>query len=279
VIDRLAEFFQDICTPVAQPPFSQRTLKFASLSRMAFVIIHSHARMLVMSSITTVFPSGTVQHWCLSPIFGPFFDIEFLSKCTAANVSAGFQTVCCNGDIIDLTGQAFHGRGSLSPLDVGNMRCCGLPGTYGWRNDPNPAGNALRQFTTCSSGFPTPIFILAATNTRNVAPYEITYTNLPTKLFSVSDMTVTGTPNCLWLYTASDVIMATVTVPYMQNVALSTSAVNSTTNHITSSPTSLSQANTFTTSTKSSSPRMRNGGRRLIPGLLVTCMSLLWQLY
>jgi len=243
-----------------------------------------------MSSITTVFPSGAVQPWCLSPIFG--FSLAPISYCAAANASAEFQTVCCNGDIIDTTGK--FQQGAIAPLDVENLLCCVLSGTQDWGND---SGNAFDP-TTCNSGSPTPIASLAATNTRNVAPYEIIYTNIPTNLFSSIEITATGTPYCLWLYTASGVVMATVTVPAVQDVASPTSTMNSMASAITTIPTSTSQATTTspastsqaittsptstfqastsaTSSTKSSSSQTPLWKSGLILGLLVSCMSLI----
>jgi hypothetical protein len=63
-------------------------------------------------------------------------------------VSAKFQTVCCNGDIIDTTGQPFQPRpGPLAPLDLENILCCVLSGTHNWDYD---WGNSNGS-TTCSS--------------------------------------------------------------------------------------------------------------------------------
>lgn len=224
--------------------------------------------MLVMSSITTVFPSGAVQPWCLAPIFG--FSLAPISICAAANVSAEFQTVCCDGDIIDTTGQAFQ-PGPQRPLDVDNLVCCVLSGTLDWRNDPVTIGS-----TTCASGSPTPIASLAATNTQNATPYEIDYTNVPTSLLSSTEITVSATPNCLWLYTASGVVMTTVTVPAVHDVTSPTSTMNSMASTITTRPTSTSQASISVTSlTKSSSSQTPLWKSGFILGVLVSCMSLI----
>lgn len=238
---------------------------------------------MALSSVTTVFPTGVVQHWCLAPIYG-FNVTHDIADCAAQNISSNFQTVCCNGDIIDTTGQAFLSGIPLKPLNLSNIICCQLSGP---QDENQNAGTFVSvQPSTCKSGTPTPIVNLAATNTENAAPYYIDFTDLPTGFGWSSEIVATATPNCLWLNTVSGASLATLTVPAAAQETDSAplrASPQSRSSSITTGPTSASssqpRSHLFpTTTTKPSAASISLPGsfweRRLVLILLVICVFL-----
>lgn len=168
------------------------------------------------SSVTTVVPSGTIKNWCLAPQVS--FDAEpyECANKTLGQKDSDYQTICCDGDIIDLTQdwwQPYRPK-SAGPLyfEMDNLRCCRLQGAQ--QGGIQPIDNNYRH---CSAGSPTPLASLAATNNKNAAPFLVTYTSASYGDHTTGDFIPAQVPTCIWMNTntalSDGVGVKTVTVP------------------------------------------------------------------
>lgn len=166
-----------------------------------------------MSSITTAVPSGTGYDWCIKQLYANFGSTE-IAQC--ANSSRGttesdFETICCDGMIIDQTQNLYSWEPRNGPtyVDLANLVCCQIEGPQMGGLQPIAPDNGL----TCTTGTPTPLASMAATNTANAQIYPLTFTSASGVSPNIGDMLWTGTPYCLWADTAHGVAMMEVTVP------------------------------------------------------------------
>lgn len=168
------------------------------------------------SSITTAVPSGIIKNWCLADLSdfgsGPY---ECANE-TVGQKPADFQTICCDGDIIDTAENLWqpYRPKSAGPfyLNIDDLVCCRLVGAQqGGLQAIDP------DQTHCTAGSPTPLASLAATNTENAADYLVTYTSASFGESTTGDFIPTATPRCLWMNTntaqSAGVGVKTVTVP------------------------------------------------------------------
>lgn len=166
-----------------------------------------------MSSITTAVPIGTGYEWCIKQLYANFDSTE-IAEC--ANSSRGttesdFETICCDGMIIDQTQNLYsweprHGK---TYVDLANLVCCHIDGPQQGGLQPILSNNGQ----TCTTGTPTPLASMAATNTANAQIYPLTFTSASGVSPNIGDMLWTATPYCLWADTAHGVAMMEVTVP------------------------------------------------------------------
>ena len=174
-----------------------------------------------MSSIVTAVPSGPIQEWCIqTPWFGGFnVTPQQCANATRGTTESDFETICCDGSIVDIRKSLFGAGGG--PFDLADLVCCRINGPQTGGLLPLPSGPA----TQCSAGTPVPLASLAATNTRNAQGYLVTYTSASFGSGTTGDFVPTQTPYCLWAYTASGVAMTNVTVPAAQITTLSSSSL------------------------------------------------------
>ncbi|KAF2676973.1 hypothetical protein K458DRAFT_166733 [Lentithecium fluviatile CBS 122367] len=175
-----------------------------------------------MSSITTAVPSGAIVNgpdWCIQGLVDIFasdeppFTYNECSNSTRGTGKSSFETICCDGNIIDTSANLWTtGNFSSYELDLENLVCCRAGGQL----LPGGIQPIDSDYTHCSaSEVATPLASLAATNTDNAALYLVTYESASQGVgTSLGDWTTTGTPTCLWVETASGAVSLTeITVP------------------------------------------------------------------
>lgn len=201
-----------------------------------------------MSSIVTAVPSGVVQDWCIqSPWFGN--QIQQCANATRGTQESDYQTICCDGSIIDSSRDLYTG-GPGGSINIDDLVCCRIQGPQAGGLGPPPMGPQ----TMCASGTPVPLTSLAATNTLNAQDYLVTYTSASFGGPTPEDYIPTETPYCLWANTKSGVAMATVTVPAARITTLSSSSYNIVTlNQTPASSETLSPSETTSAATQSTS--------------------------
>ncbi|KAL1871487.1 hypothetical protein Plec18167_007047 [Paecilomyces lecythidis] len=152
------------------------------------------------SSVTTAVPSGIIKNWCIADL-GDFNNKpQQCANETLGQKPSDFQTICCDGDIIDTTQNLWQpyrpkSEGPLY-LNIDNLVCCRLVGAQqGGIQAIDP------DQTHCTAGSPTPLASLAATNTENAADYLVTYTSASFGESTTGDFIPTETPRCLWMNT------------------------------------------------------------------------------
>jgi hypothetical protein len=174
-----------------------------------------------MSSITTAVPSGIITNgpdWCIQGLVDPFGNDEppyTYNECfnsTRGTEKSSFETFCCDGNIIDTSSNIWSPVArnfTTYELDLENLVCCRTGGQL----LPGGIQPIDTDYTKCSaSEVPTPLASLAATNTDNAALFLATYASASGP--DLEDWTVTQTPTCLWVETASGVVsMTEITVP------------------------------------------------------------------
>ncbi|KAL6703447.1 hypothetical protein ACN47E_009621 [Coniothyrium glycines] len=192
-----------------------------------------------MSSITTAIPSGpantpglgpnyTGNKWCIQGLVDIFesdtppYTYNECANSTLSEQKSDFQTLCCDGTIIDTTYNLW-GRRNISDyqLDMANLVCCRAGGQR-IRGGLSPIDT---DATHCSaSSVSAPLASLAATNTANAALYTVIYESASEDAHGeVGDWMRTETPTCLWVQTAgaqTNVPLVTVTVPAAQITTL-----------------------------------------------------------
>jgi hypothetical protein len=176
-----------------------------------------------MSSITTVVPSGIIKSWCLAEQLTLENNVFPCANSTLGQTPSDFETICCDGDIIDTTQNLFNRPASDGPLyvNIDNLVCCRLTGPQ-----QGGIGPIDPDQTHCTAGSPTPLASLAATNVDNAADFPVTYTSASYGVTYTSGTfgeTTTGdfipiqTPWCVWMNTntsqSDGVAVQTVTVP------------------------------------------------------------------
>jgi hypothetical protein len=172
-----------------------------------------------MSSVVTAIPSGPVHDWCIK---GPWWGDYKATRSECANATLGtfpsdYETICCNGDIVDTTKKLRFG----DAIDLADLVCCQLHGPQQGGIGPIISGPP----TQCTSGSPVPLASLAATNTLNVQNYPVTYTSASVGSSTTGDFIPTEIPYCLWANTASGAVsLVNVTVPAAQITTLSSSS-------------------------------------------------------
>ena len=153
-----------------------------------------------MSSVSTIVPTGALQSWCMTS-FDPDETNPFWDACgrETKNATADFQTICCDGEIIDTELNIWAGlqRESNEPLylQMEDMVCCRQAGR-------NPGGllPLNTDYTQCASGEPTPLASMAATNTENAQNFAVTYISASA---GTADWTTRSSPSCIWINTKS----------------------------------------------------------------------------
>jgi hypothetical protein len=190
-----------------------------------------------MSSITTAIPTGALPlgtPWCMSPLLNPLvmqkphpFSECANSSAIPPTVPSDFQTICCDGVIIDTTfdiwGEALawvdnirmnataNWASTNHRLNLDNLVCCREAGATQVRN------GRLLVPTKCDAELrATPLASLAATNTNNAELYIATYyegrLDMPTNKSQL--YLQVQTPTCLFVPTAHEgVTMTEVQVP------------------------------------------------------------------
>ncbi|KAK4449729.1 hypothetical protein QBC34DRAFT_403900 [Podospora aff. communis PSN243] len=227
-----------------------------------------------MASITTSIPTGIISSgpaWCIMDIFGwgpdhpPYKYKECANATDAENPTQpqDFLTICCDGKIIDTSQDMYkaHLRNNghfLYPLELDNLVCCreaGVRQMGGIGPFPNP--------TRCDAVLtPTPLVSLAATNTKNAAPYLATYESgkWDNEISDNVDWIRTETPQCLWVQTTHpEVTLVEVQVPAAEITTLPiavTDAWGDTVGYIDADG-NTSLLTTSTTSARSSPTRAR----------------------
>jgi hypothetical protein len=174
---------------------------------------------VAMSSVTTAVPSGVISNgpdWCIQSLFDIFGADEepytynecFNSTRKPQQNKASFETICCDGRIIDKENNLWStARRNMTtyPLDLENLVCCRAGGQL----LPGGIMPIDNDYTECSaSEVPTPLASLVATNTGIAALYLATYESASG---GTADWTRTETPTCLWVETTS-VPLTTITV-------------------------------------------------------------------
>jgi len=171
---------------------------------------------IVMSSITTAVPSGVISNgpdWCIQGLVDIFesdvppYTYNECFNSTRGTKKSSFETFCCDGRIIDEENNLWSAQNFTSyELDLENLVCCRAGGQL----LPGGIMPIDSDYTHCSaSEVPTPLASLAATNTDNAALYLATYESASQDGTSLGDWTVTETPTCLWVETASDAVSLT----------------------------------------------------------------------
>ncbi|KAI2603428.1 uncharacterized protein GGS25DRAFT_526461 [Hypoxylon fragiforme] len=194
-----------------------------------------------MSSITTSLPAGDIPQWCIIPalrrssLFGLRCPQAYQPDAPTTTIAAAdFQSICCNGVIVDTSLDLYTNSSSLptqpgwslspdAPVRLADLICCGVSGTQSVALDFTPTPR-----TACAAGAQgTPLASLAATNASRALPYSVTYAPAPPSSSSDPSATVTndlwgwptptygasGTPVCFLANTAaSGVSLAEVTV-------------------------------------------------------------------
>jgi hypothetical protein len=182
-----------------------------------------------MSSITTAIPTGVISNgpnWCIQDlvdVFGssePPYNYNECANATSGTKKADFQTLCCDGGIIDTSQNLWGARNyTLYELDLENLVCC----REGGQLLPGGLMPLDTDYTHCGPSMnPVPLASLAATNTDNAAPYLVTYESARgDSTGGVGDWTRTEKPTCLWIETADKAVtMVDVTVPAAQITTL-----------------------------------------------------------
>lgn len=179
------------------------------------------------SSITTAVPSGLITtDWCIQD------SVELDGSpryCRDSRENpSDFGTICCDGEIVDTTSDVYRYGNANNTIDLGSLVCCRVEG-------PQQQGG-LQPIATnraqCTQGSPTPLASLAATNIRNAAPWEKTFTSASQSIGPsttiIGDHVILETPRCLWVYTKTGVELRSVTVPAADITTYSGSSTNAT---------------------------------------------------
>ena len=166
-------------------------------------------------SVTTAVPSGLMKEWCITSFTSDKNDPFGWDLC--ANTTKGhesdFQTICCDGDLIDInydfwTPQPGTGNSTKLYIDFDDLVCCHVDGLQ-----PGGLQPINTVYTACSVGKPTPLASLAATNTDNAQDFLVTYKSASYGSGTVADWTTTDSATCLWVNTKSVDGMSQVTLP------------------------------------------------------------------
>lgn len=164
----------------------------------------------VMSSITTAVPSGLIAtSWCLQELLDHDNNLSKCANSSLGQTTADFETICCDGDIVDTTQDLYNlsGPRKETSIDLDNLVCCGVHGPQA-----GGFGPPINLATACTEGRATPLVRLAATNTGNAALYAATFTSASFGMTVTGDYIPTETPTCLWAYTKTGVKMRNITV-------------------------------------------------------------------
>ncbi|OTA53838.1 hypothetical protein K449DRAFT_389591 [Hypoxylon sp. EC38] len=209
-----------------------------------------------MSSITTSIPTSPISEWRLvwqSPrraLFGGCPAPHRDGTNTVSPSSSSFQSICCNGVIVDTAFDLYNSsltpgllpssitddenNNTIIPINLSDLICCGVTGvqTAALNLTPSP-------HTACAPGTAsTPLASLAATNASSAAVYPVTYASQSTTDNPSATVTndlwgwatptygASGTPVCLWVNTQSGVSMAEVTVPATYVAPITTSSAD-----------------------------------------------------
>ncbi|EPS42420.1 hypothetical protein H072_3638 [Dactylellina haptotyla CBS 200.50] len=181
------------------------------------------------SSVTTAVPSGPILNWCIANQVQ--YGASDFYKCaneTIGQKPADFQSICCDGDIIDIKVDFWQPNRPKSAgplyLNIDDMVCC----RYGKEEGGLHAINPTR--TICTAGTPTPLASLAATNVNNAQAYLVTYESASQDGTSLGDWTLMTTPQCMWMNTntkdTQGVGVKTVVVPAADITTLSPAATS-----------------------------------------------------
>ncbi|KAK4979206.1 hypothetical protein LTR42_001709 [Elasticomyces elasticus] len=172
-----------------------------------------------MSLITTAVPSGLITgDWCIQDSIGWHNEPNTCANSTLGQTNADFETICCNGDIINVARNLYswpRPKNESKAIDLADMVCCGVHGPQ-----VGGIGPIVNLATACTMGDPTPLASLAATNTDNAPLYAVTYTSASYGSTTTGDFVPTTAPRCLWMYTKTGVTLRNITVPAAQITSL-----------------------------------------------------------
>lgn len=173
-----------------------------------------------MSSIATAVPSGVIEEWCIRSLYDFSDELNTCANSSRGTTESDFQTICCDGWIIDSAFDLYKyepNRTDPVYVDIDDLVCCRVQGAQQGGLQPIIQGNGL----TCTTGTPTPLASMAATNIGNAQNYLATYTSASFGASDeVGDYIPTATPYCLWADTARGIAMQSITVPEAKISAL-----------------------------------------------------------
>ena len=159
------------------------------------------------ATVEIAVPVGTINEWCIYALSGFHGETHTCANETRGTNEDDFQTICCDGFIIDSTQDLYKynptADRSETHVDLANLVCCAAHGSQQGGIQPIIQGNGM----TCTTGSPTPLSNLAATDTNNAANYLATYTGAQggsqsgTYNPTLEDFIPTETPYCLWMDT------------------------------------------------------------------------------
>jgi hypothetical protein len=208
-----------------------------------------------MSSITTAVPSGIVKDWCLATQADFEHTVYQCANSTLGQTASDFETICCDGTIIDTTQDLiqYNRQNSSAPvyIEIDNLVCCRL-------TSPQPSGIApiVSGKARCASGHPTPLASLAATNTNNAALFPVTHTGKSFGPSTTGDYIPTHTPTCVWMNTntalPNGAAVKVVTVPAAERPIIT--AITTNADSFSDSPSQTGEKNRVS-SVQTSSPK------------------------
>ncbi|KAK4498580.1 hypothetical protein PRZ48_011238 [Zasmidium cellare] len=162
-----------------------------------------------MSFITTAIPSGTGYDWCINQLYAEYGSTEIFqcANSTRGTNDSDFETICCDGPIIDQSQNLYSFEKKEGPtyVDIANLVCCQIEGPQAGGLMPIFSNDGL----TCSTGTPTPLASMAATNVNNAQIYPLTFTSASGTV-TVPAAKITTLPNG-WPDSNSPLISATPT--------------------------------------------------------------------
>jgi hypothetical protein len=186
-----------------------------------------------MSSVVTAVPSGLVQDWCIQqPWLMSLDDRQQCANSTRGTVESDFETICCDGQIVD----ARDGSPGGGPIDLADLVCCRVQGPQTGGILPLPT-NAQ---TECGTG--------------NAQGFLVTYTSASYGTSTTGDFVPTHTPYCLWMNTKSGMeAMMSVTVQAAVVTTLSSSSEGEMPTAYDGASTTIIQGGSSSTTAQSSS--------------------------
>ncbi|KAJ3495879.1 hypothetical protein NLG97_g3068 [Lecanicillium saksenae] len=167
-----------------------------------------------MAMVTTKVPTGFLARWCLADSWD--FTSERYECARENQTQSDYWTVCCDGDIVNVKTNIWR----IPNMTMEDLVCCRHIGSLEGGIHPLPTGPPW----TCDLGaVGTPLASLAATNTDNAGAFVATYASANYEFGPTpTDLLLTETPQCLWVYTKESATMTEVTVDAASIVRLST---------------------------------------------------------
>jgi hypothetical protein len=197
--------------------FTAFLILYPSFNLSCYYLIWPFKLPIIMASITTAVPVAPIAEYCIKKY-------EFVSptkhthcgKAKDGSLDDNYQTICCDGTIINAKRDLFGG----GPINVKDLVCCQQRG-------PQQGGffPLTNDATECATGTPVPLVSLAATNTKSAQSYTVTYTSAAS-MGLTDDMIRIKAPTCLWARTAKGAQVTPVTVSAAPEVTPQTTSSN-----------------------------------------------------